>query len=101
VKNSEEQQTALGPKNWEVIKLNQVGTAPEALLGLFRYQAKQAKFLWSVERKTHRGSPDNFDPVRRRATYTRSSCLVSRRAIPPKIATGPIFGATANRGTAL
>jgi hypothetical protein len=65
--HSEEQQTAEDPKNWEVIKLNQVGTAPEALLGVFRYQAKQAKFLWGVERMTHRGLPDNFDPVRRRA----------------------------------
>jgi hypothetical protein len=63
----EGQQTAEGPKNWEVIRLNQVGTAQEMLLGLFRYQAKQAKFLRSVERMTHRGLPDNFDPVRRRA----------------------------------
>jgi hypothetical protein len=45
---NEEQQAAEGSKNWEVIKLDQVGTAPDALLGLFRYPAKQAKFLWSV-----------------------------------------------------
>ena len=63
----EEQQTVEGPKNWKAIRVNQVGTAGESLLGLFRYQAKQAKFLWSVERMTHRGLPDNFDPVRRRA----------------------------------
>jgi len=44
----EEQQAAEGSKNWEVIKLDQVGTAPDAALGLFRYPAKQAKFLWSV-----------------------------------------------------
>jgi hypothetical protein len=57
--SNEEQQTVEGPKNWKAIRVNQVGTAGEALLGLFRYQAKQAKFLWSVERMTHRGLPDN------------------------------------------
>jgi hypothetical protein len=46
--SNEAQQMAEGSKNWEVIKLDQVRTAPDALLGLFRYQAKQAKFLWSV-----------------------------------------------------
>ena len=39
----------------------------EALLGLFRDQAKQAKLLRNVERMTHCGLPDHFDPVRRRA----------------------------------
>ncbi len=65
--SNEEKQTAEGSKNWEVNKLDQVGTAPDALLGLFRYPAKQAKFLWSAERMTHRGFPDNIDPVRQRA----------------------------------
>lgn len=65
--SKEEQQTVDGPKNWKAIRVNQVGRAGESLLGIFRYQVKQAKFLWSVERMTHRGLPDNFDPVRRRA----------------------------------
>src|ERR1700739_801219 len=42
------------------------GMAPEALLGFFPYQPKQAEFLWSVELMTHR-RPDYFNPVRRRA----------------------------------
>jgi hypothetical protein len=47
--------------------LDEVGTAPAALLGFFRYEAKQAKFRWGVERMTHGRLPDNFDPVQRRA----------------------------------
>jgi hypothetical protein len=62
--SSDEQQSAEGPKNWRLI---QVGTAPEVLLGHFRDQEQQAKFLWGVERMTHRGLPDNFGPVRLRA----------------------------------
>ena len=48
------------------ISWGEAGTAPEALLGFFRYQPKHSKSLWSVERMTHRGLPDNFNPVRRR-----------------------------------
>jgi len=39
--------------------------APEALLGFFPYQPKQAEFLRSVERMIHRRLPDNFNPIRR------------------------------------
>jgi hypothetical protein len=39
-------------RRWRVQRIEKVikleGTAPDALLGLFRYPAKQAKFLWSV-----------------------------------------------------
>jgi hypothetical protein len=65
--SSEEQQSAEGPKNWRLIKLKLVGTSSEVLLGHFRDQAQQAKFLWGVERMTHRGLPNNFGPVRWRA----------------------------------
>lgn len=40
---------------------------PEVLVGSFRNEPQQAKFLGSVEPRTHRGLPDDFDPVRRRA----------------------------------
>ena len=65
-RNPEEQRSAEGPKNWRWIRLNRIGTAPEVLVGPFRDEAQQAKFLWSVERMTHRGLPDNFGSVRRR-----------------------------------
>ena len=65
--SSEEQQSAEGPENWRLIRLKPAGTAPEVLLGHFRDQAQQAKFLWGVERMTHRGLPDDFGPVRWRA----------------------------------
>ena len=65
--HSEEQQSAEGPKNSRLIRLKPAGTAPEVLLGHFRDQAQHAKFLWNVERMTHRGLPDNFSPVRLRA----------------------------------
>jgi len=65
--SSEEQQSAEGPRNWRLIRLKPVGTAPKVLLGHFRDQAQQAKFLWGMERMTHRGLPDNFGPVRWRA----------------------------------
>lgn len=65
--SSEKRQSAEGPRNWRLIRLKQVGRAPEVLLAHFRDQAQQAKFLWGVERLTHRGLPDNFGPVRLRA----------------------------------
>ena len=55
----------------EVISWGEAGTAPEALLGFFRYQPKHSKSLWSMERMTHRGLPDNFNPVRRRPLTTK------------------------------
>jgi len=45
--------------------------SPEALLAFFRFQPKHSKSLWSVERRTHRGLPDNFNPVRRRPLTTK------------------------------
>ena len=53
------------------ISWGEAGTASEALLGFFRYQPKHSKSLWSVERMTHRGLPDNFNPVRRRPLTTK------------------------------
>src|SRR5271169_1727566 len=53
--------------------------APQALLGFFRDQSKHSKSFWSVERMTHGGLPDNFNPVRRRA--------LAAKQVDPKLIT--------------
>src|ERR1017187_7369472 len=48
-----------------------LGRRPRLYLGSSAYQPEHSKSLWSVERMTHRGLPDNFNPVRRRPLTTK------------------------------
>ena len=70
--------------NTGMIRQDECGLAPEALLGFFRYQSKQSKSLGIVERMTHRGLPYNFNPARRRALAAKqvdSELIAQRRSV--------------------